>query len=273
MDLHLEQVSYIYPQTNRGIRSVSATLPPGGWTALIGQSGSGKTTLLRIMAQLISPQSGHITNTDKKRPGLVMQFPEHHFFCTTVQDEIAFSLQRAGLSRNEIDERITLALEAVGLDNTIVNESPFHLDGGAQRLVAIAVILALQPSILLLDEPAAGLDAQQRDDLFQRIDAWRKKTNATVLISSHDMDEVARWAEHLLILNEGTLVYAGDMEAEPFRQAATWGIGVPTGVQFLLSLQQLGGPEAQFARTAHHATNQIMSFLSQHITHDDRGGE
>lgn len=261
MALDLKEVSYTYPSTGRGLKPLSARIAAGAWTALVGRSGSGKSTLLRLMAGLIQPQTGRVHLTGEKPPGLVMQFPEHHFFCSTVHDEVAFGLSRQGMPKHEIGPAVARALAAVGLDaDHIAGESPFQLSGGDQRLVAIAATLALQPSILLLDEPAAGLDPLQRDDLLRRLDAWRRETGTGVLLSSHDMDEVARWADHLLVLEDGRLVYDGPLEAtpSPFLQAESWGIGTPTGISLLLALQDLGASIEAFAHTADEAAERVL---------------
>lgn len=263
MAIRLHEVSFLYPNTQRGLHPLSAHIPSGEWTALVGRSGSGKSTLLRLMAGLLTSQTGRLDNPSGHRPGLVMQFPEHHFFCTTVHDEIAFGLQRSGMTRDKIGPAVTEALAAVGLEKSVANHSPFRLSGGEQRLVAIAATLALQPSLLLLDEPAAGLDPLQRDDLLGRIDAWRQATGVGILLSSHDMDEVAVWANRLLVLNEGRLVYDGPLNADEgvFARADEWGIGVPTAADLLLSLQAKGAAMPSFARTADEAADHILRHL------------
>lgn len=266
MALDLKEVSFIYPTTGRGLKGLSVRIEDGVWTALVGRSGSGKSTLLRIIAGLLEPQTGRV-HVDGGRPGLVMQFPEHHFFCSTVYDEIAFGLTRQGLPKSETGPAVSRALEAVGLDpGRVAPMSPFRLSGGDQRLVAIAAALALRPSFLLLDEPAAGLDPLQREELLFRIDAWRRETGTGVLLSSHDMDEVARWADHLLVLKDGELVYDGPLEsdANPFQAADHWGIGTPTGVEFLLALRHLGADVATFARTAQEAAEHVLRTHAVH---------
>lgn len=264
MDIRLENVSFLYPKTNRGLRPLSTRIPAGKWTALVGRSGSGKSTLLRVIAGLLQPQTGQIHNPSGRRPGLVLQFPEHHFFSTTVHDEIAFGLLRAGVPRAEIRSRVVQALAAVGLDEAIAPQSPFRLSGGDQRLVAIAAALALDPPLLLLDEPAAGLDPRQRQHLFGRIDAWRQANGVGVVLSSHDMDEVASWAEHLLVLKDGRLVYDGPMntETEVFVQAAEWGIGVPCSVELLMELRSYGLSVPLFAKTPEEAAAHVLHSIS-----------
>lgn len=261
MAVDLKEVSYTYPTTGRGLKSLTTCLQDGIWTALVGRSGSGKSTLLRLIAGLLKPQTGRVDIGNRGRPGLVMQFPEHHFFCSTVEDEIAFGLVRRGVPKAEIKGAVAEALEAVGLDpDRVARQSPFQLSGGDQRLVAIAACLALNPSYLLLDEPAAGLDPLQREDLLERIDRWRRKTGTGVLLSSHDMDEVAKWADHLLVLKEGELVYDGPLDASgnPFLHAEEWGVGTPTGVALLLALRELGSDVHPFARTAEEAALRVL---------------
>lgn len=272
MALHLKEVSFIYPNTGRGLKTLSTRIEDGMWTALVGQSGSGKSTLLRLIAGLLEPQTG-VVHVEGGRPGLVMQFPEHHFFCSTVHDEIAFGLARQGVPKSEIGQAVAQALAAVGLEaEQVALVSPFQLSGGDQRLVAIAATLALRPSFLLLDEPAAGLDPLQRDDLLQRIDAWRRATGTGVLLSSHDMDEVARWADHLLVLQEGELVYDGPLEGKenPFSAAERWGIGTPTGVELLMELKRLGADVDLFARTTQEAAEKVLRTYNRQGSEEGR---
>lgn len=274
MAIHLDAVSYLYPNTQRGLHPATAHIPDGVWTALIGKSGSGKSTLLRVIAGLLTPQSGRVRIDGERRPGLVMQFPEHHFFCSTVYEEIAFGLIRSGIPRHEIRQAVEEALAAVGLEASRVAEhSPFRLSGGEQRLVAIAAALALRPSFLLLDEPAAGLDPLQRDDLLHRIDAWREATGTGILLSSHDMDEVARWADHLLVLKEGRMVYDGPLHGEHavFAQAAEWGVGTPTGTGLLLSLREMGAEVRTFARTPEEAADALLGNAARRESEDEEG--
>lgn len=272
MAILLDAVTYKYPDTRRGLEPLTARIDDGRWTALVGRSGSGKSTLLRLIAGLLKPQAGQVTVEGGRRPGLVLQFPEHHFFCTTVYDEIAFGLLRTGIPRDAAAEAVHEALRAVGLDpERVAGQSPFRLSGGEQRLVAIAAALALKPPFLLLDEPAAGLDPVQRQDLLKRIDAWRRATGTGILLSSHDMDEVAYWADHLLVLQEGRLVYDGPLHAEPsvFANAGAWGIGVPTGTELLLTLRAMGAAVRTSARTPEEAADAVLERLARRARSDD----
>lgn len=268
MSLRLTEVNFAYPKTGRGVGPITGSWSGGRWTALAGSSGSGKSTLLRLAAGLLKPQSGRIESARvSDRPGapvgLVLQFPEHHFFCTTVFDEIAYGLRRLGVRGPSLSEAVHQALDRVGVPRKDAQRSPFQLSGGAQRLVAVAAALAVQPHLLLLDEPAAGLDPAQRSNLLQRIDEWRQESGAGIVLSTHDMDEAARWADDLWVLGQGRLLYSGPAGhgSQPFEKAAAWGIGLPTPIAVLTALRDAGHPIPTYARTSDDASKRVRELL------------
>jgi energy-coupling factor transport system ATP-binding protein len=251
MSIVLENVNYTYSQTGKGLKDITAYIPKGEWTALIGKSGSGKTTLLKVLARLFRPDSGKIIyNPENARVGLILQFPEHNFFASTVFEEITFGLKRSGLDKTALTNRVNEALESVGLDSGVLSKSPFQLSSSVQRLVAVCSCLVLKPHFLLLDEPGAGLDPKKREELLTSLDQWRKKTGCGIIISTHELDDITRWAKRLLVLKEGRLVYMGDMEenSDPFTQSQLWDLGEPTMTRFLKALLNKGIKVPSFLR-------------------------
>lgn len=225
MDIVAEQVTVVYshktPFERRALDKVSFQIPSGSFCAILGKTGSGKSTLIQCLAGLIKPTSGtirignQISNASKgasairKKVGMVFQYPEHQLFEETVYKDIAFGPTNLGLSHTEVHERVLQALDWVGLPEEILSQSPFRLSGGQMRRVAIAGILAMQTEILILDEPTAGLDPKGQRELLKTIDQLHQKRNLTVIMVTHDMDEAARYADHLLVMAEGRCIRQG----------------------------------------------------------------
>jgi len=223
VSIEARDVTFSYDGMREALRSLSFQVAPGELCALVGPSGSGKSTLLALLAGLERPDRGvvHVFGADPARRGnrqsgscvnvsLVMQHPERQFFNETVYAELAFSLKRMGLSEAQIDERVAQALEDVGLEpQNYWMRSPFHLSGGEQRAVAIAVALALMPRALLLDEPTAGLDPQTSRRILDHLDAWRKAHGAPIVLVTHDLAAVGARADRVLALSDGEAVFWG----------------------------------------------------------------
>lgn len=266
MSIEARDVAFSYDGERPVLRSVSFSVGPGELCALVGPSGSGKSTLLLLLAGLDRPERGAIRvfGADPARrdprtqapgagqPGhgpvraeiaLVLQQPERQFFNQTVEAEIAFSLKRMGLSPQEIDERVARALHDVGLPPDVyLKRSPFHLSGGEQRAVAIAVALALSPRALLLDEPTAGLDPATARRILDQLDAWRRAHHAPVILVTHDMAFAGARADRLLALSQGEAVFFG-RPAAFFREKALverLGLDEPAPSAFLRHLCEQG---------------------------------
>ena len=259
MQVTLEHVTHTYqpgsPFQATAIQDVSMAVREGEFLALIGHTGSGKSTLAQHINGLLKPTSGrvlldgqdiHQKGFDKKAArravGLVFQYPEHQLFEETVAKDIAFGPKNLGLSDAEIAERVQEALGKVGLDEPgIAEKSPFELSGGQMRRVAMAGVLAMRPRILVLDEPAAGLDPQSREDMLQLISGLHQQ-GTTVVMISHSMDDVARFATRAVVMEHGTVVMEGPPE-EIFRHAERlegMGLDVPSVCKLGMKLREMG---------------------------------
>lgn len=228
--IRIENLNYIYqpgmPGERQALFDINLTIPDGSLTALIGHTGSGKSTLIQHLNGLIKPSSGRIflndmNITDKRadmrfvrqKVGLVFQYPEHQLFEETVYKDIAFGPRNMGLDKKEIHERTVRAANAVGIDEKYFDRSPFDLSGGEQRRAAIAGVLAMEPEVLILDEPTAGLDPGGREDILNIIRNLHKARRGMIIIFvSHSMEDVAKTAERVIVMNKGGIDMEGTVE-------------------------------------------------------------
>ena len=226
MSIELKNVTYTYsPGTayeSHALKDVSLVIPDGQFIGIIGHTGSGKSTLIQHLNALVQPISGQVLYNgedvwaekyDRKQlrseVGLVFQYPEHQLFEETVERDIAFGPKNMGLSEEEIKLRVREAARLTGLTEDYLEKSPFELSGGEKRRVAIAGVLAMQPEVLILDEPTAGLDPKGREYILSEIKAYHEKRGATVILVSHSMEDVARFASHVLIMNHSKVAMYG----------------------------------------------------------------
>ena len=226
--LEVKNVSFVYgngtPFEKRALDDVSVSFEKGKITGLIGHTGSGKSTLVRLFNALEKPSSGSVIFDGKNvwteikdirsmrfAVGLVMQYPEYQLFEETVAKDIAFGPKNMGLLQDEIDSRVKHYSELVGLSPDILEKSPFELSGGQKRRVAIAGIMAMKPKVLVLDEPAAGLDPEGRQVIFDAIEQYRRTESATVIIVSHSMEDMAERCDRIAVLGNGRLLAEGDV--------------------------------------------------------------
>ena len=259
--LQVEKLQYIYsagtPFEHKALDNVSFSVERGEFIGIIGHTGSGKSTLMQQLNGLLKPTSGRVlldgediwkdkatTRQARFRVGLVFQYPEYQLFEETVYKDIAFGPGNMGLSREEIDRRVREAAGFVGLTREQLDASPFDLSGGQKRRVAIAGVIAMGPEVLILDEPTAGLDPAGREEILQNIEAYRKAKNATIMMVSHSMSDVARLTERLLVMNESKLAMDGT-PAQVFDRAqelVDMGLDVPPVTSVFLRLQKMGLP-------------------------------
>ena len=257
--LSLENVSYIYsPKTPfeiRALDNVSLTVREGSVTGIIGHTGSGKSTLVQLLNGLERPTMGRVLLDGKDiwenpreiskvrfRVGLVMQYPEYQLFEETVKLDIAFGPKNMGLSVEEIDRRVQEAAGFVGLDPSVMEKSPFDLSGGQKRRVAIAGVMAMRPEVLVLDEPAAGLDPKGRDVILKGIRAYGEETGSTVIIVSHSMEDMATYCDDVIVMAGGKVHLAGTRD-EVFANARALievGLDVPQITRLWLLLRERG---------------------------------
>ena len=260
MPIELKNVTHTYSEGSAfqatAIRDVSLTIEDGEFIAVVGHTGSGKSTLVQHLNGLLKPTGGQILidgedlnapGADRRRirqkVGLVFQYPEYQLFEETVAKDIAFGPKNLGLSAEEIDARVRRAMAHVHLDyDKYAERSPFELSGGQMRRVAIAGVLAMEPKVLILDEPTAGLDPRGRDRILGMVQELHAKGGTTVIMVSHSMDDVARLATRLVVMSKGELVATGTPR-EIFRQVdmmESIGLGVPEAARLCALLRQRG---------------------------------
>ena len=257
--IKLEDVSFVYSEgttyQKEALKNINIEIESGKIYGLIGHTGSGKSTLLQLLNGLTKPSSGKIYLDGKDiwenpkeiskvrfRVGLVMQYPEYQLFEETVEKDIAFGPANMGLDAQEIAKRVRDAVEFVGLDTDILSKNPFDLSGGQKRRVAIAGIIAMRPEVLVLDEPAAGLDPQGRDAILQGIARYKEKTGATVIIVSHSMEDMAKLCDNLVVLSDGEVALCGTRD-EVFAESETLesiGLAIPQITQLMHTLSSKG---------------------------------
>ena len=224
--IKVDHLSYVYnpgmPNAVTALDDVSFEVEEGDFVGIIGATGSGKSTLITHMNGLNKPTSGHIiidgrdlwAEPEKIREfrfltGLVFQYPEYQLFEETCYKDIAFGPRNMGLDEAEIDRRVHEAADFVGLDEALLQRSPFELSGGQKRRVAVAGVMSMKPRILVLDEPAAGLDPEGRDEILSEVKEYHKKTGTTVLLVSHSMEDIAKYADRVLVMSKGHVVMEG----------------------------------------------------------------
>ena len=257
--LQVKDLNYIYsagtPFEHKALENVSFTLNRGEFVGVIGHTGSGKSTLMQQLNGLLKPTSGQVLLdgvdiwSDKKftrqarfRVGLVFQYPEYQLFEETVYKDIAFGPKNMGLSPEEIDRRVREAAGFVGITEQQLQVSPFDLSGGQKRRVAIAGVIAMEPEVLILDEPTAGLDPIGREEILGNIESYRKAKNATIMMVSHSMEDVAKMTDRLLVLY-GSHLAMDAPPAEVFTHAqelVDMGLNIPQVTRIFLHLKQLG---------------------------------
>ena len=257
--LTVENLSHIYsigtPFEHVALDQMSFTVERGEFIGIIGHTGSGKSTLMQHLNGLLKPTSGRVLLdgqdiwSDKKltrqarfRVGLVFQYPEYQLFEETVYKDIAFGPKNMGLSKEEIDRRVREAAGFVGLTEQQLQVSPFDLSGGQKRRVAIAGVIAMEPEVLILDEPTAGLDPSGREEILANIEAYRKAKNATIMMVSHSMNDVARLTDRLLVLNGARIAMDGT-PADVFvhgHELEAMGLDIPEVTRVFMKLQEMG---------------------------------
>ena len=257
--LEVKNLNHVYsagtPFEHIALNDISFTVERGEFIGVIGHTGSGKSTLMQHLNGLLKPTSGavlldgtdiwsdkKITRQSRFRVGLVFQYPEYQLFEETVYKDIAFGPTNMGLSKEEIDRRVREAAGFVGITEAQLEISPFDLSGGQKRRVAIAGVIAMEPEVLILDEPTAGLDPEGREDILANIERYRQAKNATIMMVSHSMSDVARLAQRLLVMNGAHLAMDGTPK-EVFSRAQElldMGLDIPEVTQVFLKLQQMG---------------------------------
>lgn len=279
--IELINVNYVYgagsPFETVALGNIDLNIEAGKITGIIGHTGSGKSTLVRLLNGLERPTSGKVLldgsdiwenpkNIGKIRfkVGLVMQYPEYQLFEETVSADIAFGPKNMGLDAEEIGRRVRHYSELVGLDNSVLDKSPFELSGGQKRRAAIAGIMAMKPEVLVLDEPAAGLDPEGRRNIFDAIEEYRISEDATIIIVSHSMEDMAERCDNIAVLNNSNLIASGSVESvfsapEILLNA---GLDVPEITRISMLLSEQGIKIDRPIYTVEHAVEFIMKNIS-----------
>ena len=255
--IEFRDVSYLYgertPFEVAAVKHLSFCIPEGKVTGMIGHTGSGKSTVAQLMNALIKPKEGQILLDGKDiwakdadhlsirfRVGLVFQYPEYQLFEETIERDIAFGPRNMGLTEEEIAKRIQDAARFTGLSDEMLKKSPFDLSGGQKRRAAIAGVIAMDPDVLVLDEPAAGLDPRGREEILGGLIEYRKERGNTLIIISHSMEDIAEYSDYIIALSKGELLTSGTPE-DVFSQSGSLlasGLAIPAVTQVLHSLKQ-----------------------------------
>ena len=261
MDIRFNEVNFAYqantPFETRALFDVNFNIPSGKYTAIIGHTGSGKSTVLQHLNALLKPTTGTVTLGDRvvdsetsnkdlkplrQKVGIVFQFPESQLFEETVEKDIAFGPKNFGVSEEEANQLAKETLKIVGLPEDVLHKSPFDLSGGQMRRVAIAGVLAMQPEVLVLDEPTAGLDPKGRFEMMEMFAKLQREKGITIVLVTHQMNDVSDYADYVVVCEKGTVVKTGTPE-EVFADAA-WlqekQLGLPSTVQFVEKLKAKG---------------------------------
>lgn len=278
--IRVENLTHTYgegtPFCRSAVQDMSLAIYRGEFLGIIGHTGSGKSTLIQHLNGLLKPTSGRILlggediwSDPKKirdvrfRVGLVFQYPEYQLFEETVYRDIAFGPKNMGLSEEEIRTRVLRAAGFAGVDESLLEKSPFDLSGGQKRRVAIAGVIAMEPEVVIFDEPTAGLDPAGCTSILGNIRDYQKATHATILMVTHSMDEVAQLADRMLVLNEGTIEMSGTPR-EVFSHAARLaeiGLSVPQVTALFLRLRELGVDVDPTTFTVEQAVPQLRALL------------
>ena len=282
MSIAIRDLTYIYNKgttfEKKALDGVCLDIESGEFVGLIGQTGSGKSTLIQHLNALLSPTSGSVVfngedihgdksrlRSIRQRIGLVFQYPEHQLFESTVYRDVAFGPVNMGLSPEETDERVGAALRVVGVPEDCYQKSPFELSGGQKRRVAIAGVLAMNPEVLILDEPTAGLDPRGRDEILEEIKKMHKTLGITVILVSHSMEDIAKLVDRVIVLNKGRVWYEGN-PGEVFSRAEELekiGLGVPQITYVMRELAKTGVKVPSDVYTTEKATEILYNLLKQ----------
>ncbi len=285
MSIKLEHLNYIYSQgtayEKRALNDVCLEIPHGEFVGIIGHTGSGKSTLIQHLNGLLRASSGELYYNGeniyregydmrklRNEVGLVFQYPEHQLFEIDVLTDVCFGPKNQGLSPEESRERALEALRLVGLKEKYYQSSPFELSGGQKRRTAIAGVLAMRPKVLVLDEPTAGLDPKGRDDILDQIAYLHEKSDMTVILVSHSMEDIARYADRLIVMNKGAVMYNDEPKKvfEHYRELEEVGLAAPQVTYIMHDLVKRGMSVRTDVTTVAEAADEIMRTLVHHCT-------
>lgn len=287
MSITIKNLTHVYnegmPFEKAALEDINIEIKSGEFVGIIGHTGSGKSTLIQMFNGLLKPTRGEVLVNDqdingeqvskkeiRQKVGLVFQYPEYQLFEMTVKEDVAFGPKNLGLDANEITARVQYALDAVGLDHTYYEKSPFELSGGQKRRVAIAGVLAMKPEILILDEPTAGLDPKGRNELFKQLQKMHHELGLTIVLISHSMEDVARYAEKLFVLYKGKIAYQGTPR-EVFangKKLEEIGLAMPQIRYIMEVLKEKGMPVTEDVLTVEEAADILIKYLRKGMPND-----
>ncbi len=282
MSIKLENINYIYGQETayekHALKEINIEIPHGEFLGVIGHTGSGKSTLIQHLNGLIKATSGALYYNDeniyqenynlrdlRNQVGLVFQYPEHQLFEIDVLSAVCFGPMNQGLSKEAAIEKAKHALQLVGFPEEQYKQSPFDLSGGQKRRVAIAGVLAMEPKVLVLDEPTAGLDPKGRDEILDQIALLHKECDMTVVLVSHSMEDVANYVDKLLVMNQGEVMYYDTPQVvfSHYKELEAIGLAAPQVTYILNKLQEQGFPVSTEATTVKMAAEEIWKALEK----------
>jgi energy-coupling factor transport system ATP-binding protein len=280
MSIKFENVSYVYmkgsPYEKKALKNINLTIESGEFVGIIGHTGSGKSTLVQHLNGLLKPSEGSVaingTRVEgknlkelRRQVGIVFQYPEHQLFEETVYKDIAFGPSKQGLTDDEIDARITDAIRALGLAEDILGKSPFELSGGQKRRVAIAGVLVMNPSVLVLDEPTAGLDPRGRDEIFNIITRLHHDRQITVVLVSHSMEDIAKLVDRVIVMSDGAIEMDGPVR-RVFKEAErleSIGLSVPQITYLMKRLKNVVPDIRDDIFTVREAKTELLNVLKE----------
>lgn len=282
MSIKVEDLTYIYSQGTAfeqfALKDVNFEIPDGEFVGLIGHTGSGKSTLIQHLNGLIKQTSGTIYYNGediysegyslkelRSKVGLVFQYPEHQLFEVDVFADVCYGPKNQKLSKEEIEIRAREALIQVGLEEKFWKQSPFELSGGQKRRVAIAGVLAMRPEVLILDEPTAGLDPKGRDEILEQIAQLHKERGMTIILVSHSMEDIAQYADRIMVMNHGEKVYDGTPKEvfEHYKELEAMGLAAPQVTYITHELREHGVPIEEDITTVEEATQAILKLFGK----------
>lgn len=280
MSIILDHINYIYGQGSAyetyALKDVSLELKDGQFIGIIGHTGSGKSTLIQHLNGLLKATSGSIYYNGediysegydmralRSRVGLVFQYPEHQLFETTILADVCFGPMNQGLDKNAAELRAFEALHSVGIPEELFDQSPFDLSGGQKRRVAVAGVLAMKPEVLILDEPTAGLDPRGRDEILERLAALHAENHITVVLVSHSMEDVAKYVERIIVMNQGSVMYddAPKNVFRHYRELEQIGLAAPQVTYLMHELKERGYAVRTDATTVGEAGQEILRVM------------
>ena len=282
MSIIVDKVNYVYSQGTayeiQALKNINLKIEDGEFIGIIGHTGSGKSTLIQHLNGLTKATSGAIyyNGADiydegynlkelRSKVGLVFQYPEHQLFESTIFEDVCFGPKNQGLTKEEAELRAFAALKSVGLPEEVYYHSPFDLSGGQKRRVAIAGVLAMQPEVLILDEPTAGLDPKGRDEILDQVAKLHKERGITVILVSHSMEDVAKYVDRIIVMNQGSVMF-DDIPKRVFahyRELEAVGLAAPQVTYLMHELAAAGIPVSVDATTVAEAKEEILAKLGR----------